>query len=136
MIKVVIDTNTLISALGWKEGIPAQILGLCLDKKIKMFLSLDILDEIEDVLSREKFSFLDREMKKEFIMLLKELAEIVTPEISIYAVKDDPDDNIILECAVSCNADYIISGDRHLLKMREYKGIKIISPAEFLEIIA
>ena len=59
------------------------------------------------------------------------MAELVTPEMDLEAVEDDPDDDKILECAVAGNADYIVSGDSHLLDIEEYRGVEIVSPDEF-----
>ncbi len=61
-----------------------------------------------------------------------ELAGNVSPTVKLDVIKADPKDNIILECAVAGNADYIVSGDKHLLDLKEFSGIKILKPAEFL----
>ena len=63
------------------------------------------------------------------------ISTIIEPTQKLDIVKEDPDDNIILECALEGNVDYIISQDNHLLKLKEFKGIKIINPEEFLKII-
>ncbi len=132
-MKVVLDTNILISAIFWR-GNPYKVVRGGIKRDYVLCLSKPILAELKEKLT-EKFD-LPSEQIDEQINILIEYSEIVEINVEINAVKNDQDDNMILECAVSCNADYIISGDRHLLKMREYKGIKIISPAEFLEIIA
>lgn len=64
--------------------------------------------------------------------LILKLATIVEPQTKLDVVKDDTDDNMFIECAVECGAGYIISGDRHLLSLREYNNIKIITVSEFL----
>ena len=66
---------------------------------------------------------------------LEEFSEKITPHLKLEEIKDDPDDNKILECAVAAAADYIISGDDHLLKHKELRGIKIVSPAEFVKLM-
>ena len=60
------------------------------------------------------------------------MSELVTPEMDLEAIEDDPDDDKVLECAVAGNADYIVSGDSHLLDIEEYRGVEIVSPDEFL----
>ena len=62
-------------------------------------------------------------------------SEKVIPIVRFEVVKDDPDDNIFIDCAVSASADYIISGDQHLLKLIEFRGIKIVTPAEFVKLL-
>jgi predicted nucleic acid-binding protein len=63
------------------------------------------------------------------------MAHIVNPRDKISMVKEDPDDDKFLDCAIECKADYIVSGDRHLLELRGYPGIKIITASQFLELI-
>ena len=62
-------------------------------------------------------------------------SEIVEPSVKIDIIKDDPDDNKILECAIAGNVDCIVSNDKHLLKLKEFKGIKILTPKEFLSLM-
>jgi len=66
------------------------------------------------------------------ISKLVSISQIVEPKKKISVVKDDPDDNKIIECAIEAKADYIISQDKHLLKLKSYKNIKIITPDDFL----
>jgi uncharacterized protein len=84
---------------------------------------------------RDKFGW-----SEEALTIAKEriadFAEIVTPAQNIDAVKEDPTDNRILECAVTGASDYLVSGDRHLLNIGQYQGFKIVSPAELVEIQA
>ncbi|HLC57584.1 MAG TPA: putative toxin-antitoxin system toxin component, PIN family [Candidatus Nanoarchaeia archaeon] len=133
MIKAVLDTNILISALGWdiKQGL---ILNHCLDNKFKLVISPEILKEIKDVLFRERFEFIDKDKKDEFLMLLVELAEIVIPEKKIDVCRDK-EDNKFIELAVTAKADYIVSGDCDLLELKMYSGIKIISSESFLRVL-
>lgn len=68
-----------------------------------------------------------------FEELILAISELVEPKIKINIIKDDPDDNKILECAVEGKVNYIVSGDKHLLRVRAYQGIKIITPREFMD---
>ena len=131
-MKVVLDTNILISALGWL-GNSRWIIGQIIDKKLNLAISLDILDEFHGVAARLKFEFSEEEIT-DFIDSIMEVAELVVPVEKLEIIKDDPSDNKILECAIEARVDYIISGDRHLLKLKEFKGIKIVTAAQFLTI--
>ena len=133
-MKVVLDTNTWLSAIVWR-GEATKIIEAGLNKKIKIIISQEILSEIIDVLSQAKFKdFIDKEKIEDLIKVILSIAELIETKTRVDIIKEDPKDNIILECAVSCNADYIISGDQHLLKLKEFKGIKIITAKEFLDL--
>lgn len=133
MIKVVLDTNIFISSIFWKKGNPHKIVELALDKKIRSFTSLEILQELEKVLRRDFQE--PEEIIQRQIALILECSTVVKPSARIYVVKDDPEDNKIVECAISCNADYIVTGDRHLLDLDEYEGIKIVKAKELVDIV-
>lgn len=133
MIISIIDTSTLISALGW-EGKPRQILNYCLEKRFKLITSPQILMEIREVLFREKFDFIDSGKKNEFILLLSQLAEIVYPKHKVDICRDK-EDNKFIELALSANVNIIVSSDNDLLVIGEYRGIKILSVDEFLKML-
>ena len=133
MAKVVLDTNILISALGWKSGVPRIVFEECLQDHHTLLESSALLSELGDVLRRPKFSFLSDEEKLEFLGLLYGVSEIVGPKRTIHAFKADPMDNLVLECAVEGKADIIISGDSHLLKVGQFEGIKIMNASTFLK---
>ena len=129
MIKVVLDTNVYISALFWK-GAPYQIFKKILIGDILNFTSPEILKEIKEKLLY-KFK-LPPEKVKEYLEIIIFNSEIIQPKKKIKIIKKDPTDNKILECALEAKASFIISGDKHLLEIKKYKGIKIITPKEFL----
>lgn len=129
---VVLDTNILISAIFWR-GLPYKVVLNALKKKYSLCLSTEILNEFEEKLSL-KFKFPEDKIKNH-IEILMEYGEIVEPIVKVDVIKEDSDDNRILECALSCNADYIISGDKHLLRLKQFKGIKIVTAKKFLEVI-
>lgn len=133
MIMAVIDTSTLISALGW-EGKPQQILNYCLNKKFKLVTSPQILQEIQDVLFRPKFDFIDSSKKNEFILLLSQLAEIVYPTHKVDVCRDKKD-NKSIELALSAKVKIIVSSDNDLLDIKKYNDIKILSASEFLKML-
>jgi putative PIN family toxin of toxin-antitoxin system len=129
-LKIVIDTNIYISAIFW-AGKPREIVDLGRDKKILIFTSSEIEKEIAEKL-RTKFKLNEEEVNR----ILLDFSTFTLPvEVvhQIQAITDDPDDNKFIECAIECGAGYIISGDRHLLKLKEYAGIKILKASEFLK---
>ena len=101
--------------------------------KINVFTSIEILQELDKVLRRDFEE--PGEIVHRQISLIMDYATIVQSDVKLAVVKKDPDDNKILECAVSCNADYVVTGDRHLLDLKEYQRIKIITPKQFLELV-
>ncbi|MBI2558951.1 putative toxin-antitoxin system toxin component, PIN family [Candidatus Woesearchaeota archaeon] len=131
--KIVIDANNLISALGW-EGKPKELFRKVIDKEYDLYISIKQIAELEEVMNYPKFSF-SEEQKKDFLEIIFEIANIVDTKTNLNVIKEDPDDNVLLECAVEVNADYIISGDKHLRKLKEFGKIKIVSVSEFLEIL-
>jgi uncharacterized protein len=131
-LRVVLDTNVYISAaiLG---RVCEEIVQTCRFSDLQVFISKDIIDEIGDKLSC-KFLWQDDQVNV-FLESIMEFCQIVKVNEKITYIKDDPDDDKILECAVSADCDFIISGDKHLLKLRSYREIKILNPADFLLIL-
>ena len=133
MLKFVFDTNVFVSALMSKRGNPALLLDR-VRRSYTLFISKDILGELKDVISRDKFGYTDEEVNI-FVEAIISFSDVVNPEIKIDAIKADPDDNKILECAVTSGASYIVSGDKHLLELTEYGKIKIITPKAALDLL-
>ncbi len=131
--KVVIDTNVFVSGLNFR-GKPRKILDLIWKEEIKVCISLFILRELEKVLE-EVFGW-DKERIGSTVERIRDKTIKVQPKVKISVINEKNDDNRILECAVEGKTQYIVSGDKHhLLPLREYQGINILSPAKFLEII-
>lgn len=130
-VKIILDTNILISALGF-GGKPREILRLVLDKKLKASSSTTLLAELEDIISK-KFPKLATDFEKINKQLRKKF-KIVRPKVSINILQDEPD-NRLLEAALEGNCQYIITGDKELLELRSFKGIRIMTADEFLNII-
>ena len=133
MFKVTADTNTLISATITK-GNEFKLLNLARLGNITLILSPQILKEFKEVISRPKFGF----SKEQIISAVKQIiniSTIVMPSIKINIIKEDPQDNMILECAETGKVSYIVSGDNHLLNLKEYKNIKIITTKSILDIV-
>ena len=120
-MKVTVDTNFLISATQWDYSVAHKLLKkfiLSDTKRFTIFTTQDILDETLEVLERD-FEYNKNEAKNiiEKILLFVSLIE---PKQKVNIVKDDPDDNKVVECAVESSSDYIITYDKHLLKLKEY----------------
>lgn len=129
MKKIVIDTNVYISSLIF-GGIPLEAVIWC-QNYASIFISLDIINEIKGVLEY-KFLFTEDEIR-EIIEAIVSPAEILFPKKKINLF-DTGGDNKIIECAIETGSEFIISGDqKHLIKLRNYKGIEILTPKEFLK---
>ena len=128
--KVVLDTNILISALGW-EGKPKEIFRKALNSEFELIISNQQLDELRRVINYPKFDF-TYQQKARFLAIILEVAKVIEVSGNLDVISEDPDDNIILETAVDAGADFIVSGDEHLLKLAEYTNVKIVSAADFL----
>lgn len=128
-MKVVFDTNMFISALVFPGGQADKALSRLLDGDGILLISRPILDEVLTVLAR-KFSR-DREQLSRVAVLLGDFGLLVEPAERIAVLTDDPD-NRILECAVAGGADCIVTGDKAMLALKEYEGIRILSLREYL----
>jgi len=134
MPKVVLDTNVYISAIVF-GGKPGEIRELSRKGKINILISEAILKEIAEIL-RRKFNWQNWQISQA-IDEIREFATLVIPGELISVIKEDDADNRVLECALEGEAQYIVSGDEHhLLPLREYQDIKILSPADFLNVIS
>lgn len=133
-MRVVLDTNTVVSALFW-SGSPRQLLDLVYSGRITAFTSNELILELEDVLRRAKFvSRLASVGTTAHSISLKytALATLIQPPKFSAPVCEDPDDDAVLECALSASADAIVSGDRHLLKLGSFRGVEIMQAGELL----
>ena len=134
MMKIVLDTSTLVSAIGWKEGKPRMILNKCLNKEIILLISPDCLNELKGVIFRKKFDFIDKDMKEELLLLLFDIVEIVIPKANIDICRDKKD-NKFIELAIDGKANYIVASDDDLLSLKKFKNIRIINPTHFLKLV-
>ena len=127
--RIVLDTNVLISAILF-GGPPKEALSRVISGAVDCSLSLAILDELRDVIGRPKFGF-SPEQSLNILEELHAVCDIISPSIRINVVTADPDDNRILECAVESKAAFVITGDRHLLDLVEFRGIQIVTPTAY-----
>ena len=128
-MRVVFDSNIYISALIFPGTQAEQALFRVLDGIDTLILSKDILDEVLTTLGR-KFSR-DPEALSQSAVLLTEMAEVVKPVRTVEIFRDDPD-NRILECAETGKAECIVTGDKAMLQLKQYKDIRLISLREYL----
>jgi putative PIN family toxin of toxin-antitoxin system len=112
-------------------GLPGSILDLALLQSFVLISSPALLDELDEKL-RIKFGVSAKDTAS-IRAKLKSNAEIVRPDMVLDVTEDDPDDNRVLECALKGKADYIVTGDRHLLKLGSYEAISIVTARQFLD---
>jgi len=130
-VRVDFDTNIFISAFVNPGSLAEKAILRIIEQEDSLLISKDIIDEVLSVLSL-KFGR-DREELSHVAVTLSELAELLKPARRINLLKDEPD-NRILECAIHGKADLLVTGNETILQLREYKGIKIISLREYLEL--
>jgi putative PIN family toxin of toxin-antitoxin system len=130
-MKVVIDINIFVSSFFWK-GNPRKVLDRIIEGTDELFITNEILEQIAEVMSRKKFH-IDKEGIEYYLKSIEEIAHKLTNTIKIRDGSRDKDDNVILACGLTGNVDYIITGDDDLLVLKEYSGIKIVTPKEYLE---
>ena len=127
--KVVVDTNVIVSAFGW-HGKPEEILRLINKGEIENYTSIDLLHELRRVIAYPKFNFPET-LQAEIVETIFSMSAIVDVTEKIHIITEDSSDNKILECAVSAAADYIITGDKHLIGLKNFRGIEVLSPENF-----
>jgi putative PIN family toxin of toxin-antitoxin system len=130
-MRIVLDTNVFISGIFF-TGPPYEILKAWRDGRVQLLVSPSILDEYRRIGAELGFQFRDVDLKA-FLDLLTVQAEIVLAPTLPPVIRDDPSDDKFLEAAVAGNASYIISGDKHLLTLSEFQGIRILKPRDFVQ---
>jgi len=135
-LKVVLDTNVLVSALLRRNSIPHRIFEAAENQVFLLCISPGIIKEVEAVISRPtlvKRTQMNERERTVFLNTLKEVSVLIEPSKELPPLAADPDDTKFLECALEGQVDYIVSGDNHLLQLGIYEGIKILSPRDFVE---
>lgn len=125
---VTFDTNVLLSATLWDGSVAQKLLFDLIKQDVKIYSSPEILLEYKEILKRD-FDFSDADIDDIMEKIMK-FVTLVNPTIKVNVIKDDPDDNSIIDCAIESNSKYIVTYDQHILNHREYKGIRIIKPEE------
>jgi putative PIN family toxin of toxin-antitoxin system len=140
MKKVVLDSSVLVSAFLTPRGTPATLLARARRGAFSVHLSNEIIEETARALLRPKtmarYRYTAHDVK-EYLVLLTEVTEAVEDIPTLRAVPIDPKEDMIVATAVKAGADYLVAGDRrHLVPLGEYRGSRIVTPREFLEILA
>lgn len=133
-MRVVADTNTLVSGLLW-QGNPRQILDAARAGRLQMYTTAALLAELEEVLQRPKFAqrlSLIGVTSTTLVLGYAALVRLIEPAKIAPVILADPDDDAVLACAVAARAEVIVSGDSHLLDMKEYEGIPIVTATQLL----
>ena len=133
MLRVVLDTNVLVSAI-ISDGKPRELLRRGISKQFSIVTSELILKELGLVLHRPKFKTSEDEVNR-IILALMQTAEVVNVTSKLKVVEADPKDNIVIETAYDGGANMIVTGDSHLLALRDFKGIKIITVEQMLTLL-
>lgn len=133
-MRYVFDTNVIISAILFEHSKPAKAFRYALSNG-EILLSLDLLEELNEVLGRERFNqYVTSEEREEFLAALLERAVLVEITENVQECRDPKDDKL-LELALNGEADYIISGDKDLLVLHPFRHVAIITPDAFLELV-
>lgn len=132
--KAVFDTNILVSAWFWEEN-ESRLIESVEEGNIHGYSSKQLIEELSRVLRYPKFNLSQEEVesiRSYYLLLFK----IVNPRQTIDIIMEDPSDNMVLECALEAEADIIVSGDHHLLKLGEFRETKIVTAAELLKALS
>jgi len=129
-LRLVVDTNVLVSAALKPESLQRTVLLIAMTKPARLYVSQPILDEYADVLARPELR-IRKGVRLQLLQLIRNRTFLVAPRRRL-SVTGDPDDNIFIECADASRADYLITGNRKHFP-RFWKGTKIIAPREFIE---
>jgi putative PIN family toxin of toxin-antitoxin system len=139
VLRAVLDANIYASALIKPDGPPGKILDLLLAKRrFQVVVSKEILLDLRRCLDhprlRKHMTLTDPEIDR-WVLALELIADVVEPIRRTQAIPEDPDDNVLLEAALEGRAAFLVTGDRHVLALREYEGVRIVTAREFLEIL-
>ena len=132
-MRVVLDTNVFLSGIHW-AGASSKVLSAWFLNKFTLVSSMEINRELFTQFRDFKI-MMETEEIHYWESLVPEKSELVAPNRKIDIVKDDPDDNKFIEAALEGKADYIVTQDKHLLKIKEFRKIKIITPEEFIKLL-
>jgi putative PIN family toxin of toxin-antitoxin system len=136
-MRLVLDTNTVISALLWR-GVPHRLFAAARERTAGFFTSPVLLAELEEVLGRQKLASAvaaSRLTPRQLASRYRGLATVIQPAPIAPTVLADPDDDYVLACALAARADVIVSGDSHLLDLGSYQGMSIVTAATCLRIM-
>lgn len=122
-MRVVLDTNVLVSAILW-HGLPNRLLRLVEETRLSLCMTPKLLTELLAVLSRPKFA-------PQMVTRQISLEDVPIPPV----IREDPEDDIVLACAQAAGAKAIVTGDSHLLRLKEFRAIPILTPRRFIQLL-
>ena len=137
-MRAVLDTNVVVSALLW-GGTPERLIQAAIDGALELATSPALIEELREVLARPPLASRltqERMRAEQAVSLYARLATQVSPLAIEKIVTADPDDDEVLACAIAARADLVVSGDRHLTALKTHRGIRILTPAQALDIVA
>ncbi len=129
--KVVLDTNIVISALAY-DGPERRVFSKCINREFILYITTEILEEVSRVLEYPKFAF-SSDQKSRIKLALAEAGNLIPIIERINIVSEDPSDNIFLEAAISSEADFLVTGDKHLLKIKQIGKTAIVRAPDCLD---
>lgn len=138
MLKVVLNTNIIISAAHNPASKPGLVLAIALNHEpalVSLSVSPEVWGEYQEVISRDKFNYFNQRHVKALLSQIKKCAELVKPSVPVSAIKIDPADNWFLECALAAAADYLVTGNTKHFPFKKFHHARIVSPQEFLIIL-
>jgi uncharacterized protein len=137
MLRVVIDTNVIVSGILSRKGAPAELINVWRERRFLLLSSSDIVNEVRAVMQypriRHKYHLSDDEIEQTMTLLEHDALLVAGDSKVAGSVPDDPQDEMFLACALDGQADVIVSGDHHLLDLGVFRDIPIISARQFLD---
>jgi hypothetical protein len=130
MFKAVYDTNIIVSAVLHKDRLPASLLSLALEGRVRLFVSEELLREYEGVLGRPKFKLGETEIEN-LMKPIRKKAIKVKPTKKITKIRKDLADNRVLECALEAQVDFIVTGNKKHFPFEKFHRAKVVNPQEF-----
>lgn len=136
MARVVLDVNIIVSGFFRGKGAAVAIAKHWEDGNVDVAISDHIIDRVVEVWTRPFFAARSASIDRALgVKLMRTAASIVEPDPSVSGVCDDDEDDLVLGTAVKANADYLVTGDKGLLRIGAYRGVRIVDASEFLDLI-
>jgi putative PIN family toxin of toxin-antitoxin system len=132
-MKIVIDSNVFVSSFFW-GGHPRDVFERIINGLDELYITDEIIEEIASVMNSSKFTANNSEIEA-YVKIIKKYSKKIVSKNVPESISRDKDDDKILQCGLDGNVEYIITGDKDLLVLKEYESIKIIKPKDYLEIV-
>jgi len=137
-MRVMLDTNVLVSAALVAKGASAQVVSLWRDGELEVIVTESLIEEVGEVLRRPHIQRRYRVQEPDIHAIQHVLSRhglMVPGALAVEEIEDDPDDDAILAAAIEGEANFIVTGDQHLLRLREFRGIPILTPEQFRSVL-